>query len=213
MKWNLQVKKSTIALLVLLVVACGLYAYVFLGGQYFSENTQEDRSVVIENVVGIVKPLQPKTLVVPSIDLKADVEYVGVTEDGDMGTPSDYHDVAWYEPGYTPGERGNAVFAGHLDWAGNHGAFWSLHELEPGDVVLVKGKGRTLRYKVIGSKKYPYQTAHTKEIFGKSQTSQIKLITCDGNYDEGVENYEKRLVVTAVLVGEFPEQNIPDTKE
>ncbi|MDZ5784054.1 class F sortase [Marinococcus luteus] len=57
----------------------------------------------------------PEELSVPSIDVSAPLEPVGVLDNGQMGVPSSEKGVAWFEPGPEPGEKGNAVMAGHVD--------------------------------------------------------------------------------------------------
>ena len=40
--------------------------------------------------------------------------------------PSKPTDVAWYKPGPAPGEAGDAVIDGHLDWTTGRAVFWDL---------------------------------------------------------------------------------------
>src|SRR5665647_1830768 len=54
----------------------------------------------------------PVRLKIPTINVDATVESVGLTPDGDMDLPKDPDDVAWYELA-RPGEDGSAVMAGH----------------------------------------------------------------------------------------------------
>lgn len=145
-------------------------------------------------------PVAPTRLRIPKIDVSAVVESVGVDTDGNMAAPSDWRDVSWYEPGFSPGEVGNAVFAGHLDWDGNTAVFWDLDELRSGDVVQVEGDGRLLTYVVTSVEVYDYDVVDTSPIFGTAEGSQIKLITCDGEFIDGSDTYEKRLIVTAQLI-------------
>lgn len=146
------------------------------------------------------EPLTPQRLQIPAIDVDANVEAVGVNEEGDMAAPSDWRDVSWYQPGFAPGEQGNAVLSGHLDWEENRAVFWDLNKLQTGDVVQVSEDNRHLTYMVTGSKEYDYQVTDTTPIFGESNVSQLKLITCDGDFIEGSDTYEKRLIVTAQLI-------------
>ena len=47
-------------------------------------------------------------------------------------------DTAWFAPGVRPGQPGNAVIAGHVDYAGiGPVVFWNLRTLTPGAEVWV----------------------------------------------------------------------------
>src|SRR5688500_5522994 len=55
-------------------------------------------------------------LTVPKIQIDANVIVLGVETDGTMQAPAAPLDVAWYSFSTYPGYKGNAVFAGHLDF-------------------------------------------------------------------------------------------------
>jgi LPXTG-site transpeptidase (sortase) family protein len=138
----------------------------------------------------------PKELIIPAINVRAAVEHVGTTPDGAMDVPKDPSDVAWFEKGFRPGERGNAVIAGHLDSATDRAVFWDLNKLKPGDKVLVQGEdGSEHAFQVIGAETYPYDRAPLDKIFGPSDAPMLNLITCNGTFDRASRNYDKRLVV------------------
>jgi LPXTG-site transpeptidase (sortase) family protein len=197
------------------VIAFGIgIVCIVLVGIYVSssstatEQTPQSMSVTREATSSAVSfrkatsaaPLTPQKLQIPAIGVDANVEAVGVNEEGNMAAPSDWRDVSWYQPGFKPGERGNAVLSGHLDWKENKAVFWDLNKLQTGDVVQVSEGSRRLTYMVTGSKEYDYQVTNTTPIFGESDVSQLKLITCDGDFIEGSDTYEKRLIVTAQLI-------------
>ncbi|HLH68118.1 MAG TPA: class F sortase [Candidatus Dormibacteraeota bacterium] len=144
----------------------------------------------------------PAQLVIPKIGVRANVEEVGTDGHGDMGVPKDWHDVAWYAPGVVPGQPGDAVMAGHLDWYGGVKAvFWSLAQLQPGDMVRVVTKdGLTLDFQVSDREKVPY-TAHPAGLFATSGPPQLSLITCTGTWDTAKSVYLERLIVNANYVG------------
>lgn len=145
-------------------------------------------------------PLTPQRLRIPSVGVDTAVESVGVNEQGNMKAPENWRHVSWYESGFAPGESGNAVFSGHLDWDDNEAVFWDLNKLQAGDMVHVTEDNRQLSYMVTKRERYDYRVADTSDVFGSSSISQIKLITCDGEFFEGSDTYQKRLIVTAQLV-------------
>jgi hypothetical protein len=61
---------------------------------------------------------QPTSLAIPAIGVNAAVEQVGVNAQGNMDVPRNPNNTAWYAPGARPGQQGNAVIAGHVDYAG-----------------------------------------------------------------------------------------------
>lgn len=144
----------------------------------------------------------PVRLLVPSQHIDAYVEPVGAKENGDMATPSNFHNVAWYMMGSAPGERGSAVIAGHVDNAlGLAGVFKELKNVRPGDDIYVEtAEGKKLRFEVVSSKSYAYNKAPADAIFDDTGPSRLALITCDGDWIKDKKTYDHRLVVTARLV-------------
>lgn len=148
------------------------------------------------------QPLTPARLRVPALGIDAPVEPVGVNALGAMASPSSFSGVAWYRGGARPGEKGNAVLAGHLtNAAGTAGVFEELHLLAIGDEIEVRGSdGRALRYIVRAMSVYPMDRAPREDIFiGDKSASRLVLVTCNGAFDRDVRSYDKRLVVTAEL--------------
>src|SRR4051812_9478797 len=60
---------------------------------------------------------KPARLLIPSIGVNAAVESVGLskTGSGDIGIPSNFVDVAWYNRSPRPGDSGISIIDGHLD--------------------------------------------------------------------------------------------------
>src|SRR5947209_5303481 len=76
------------------------------------------------------KPGLPVHLKIPSINVDAAIEGVGLTPDGTMDVTKEAQGVAWYKLGRRPGERGSAVIAGHYGWKnGRAAAFDNLSKL------------------------------------------------------------------------------------
>ncbi len=142
------------------------------------------------------RPALPKQLLIPAIHVDAPVERVGTTPEGAMDVPREWNDVGWFEKGYRPGERGSAVIAGHLDSTTDRAVFWDLNKLQPGDKVVVKGEdGSERTFQVVGSEIYVYYQAPLDRIFGPAGAPMLNLVTCNGTFDRGAKNYDKRLVV------------------
>jgi len=141
----------------------------------------------------------PTRLLVPAIGVDAQVEAVGLDAQGRMATPSGASTVAWYQPGPTPGEVGNAVIAGHLDWTTGPAVFWRLGTLHPGDdVTVVRANGSQAHFIVDGTSMMSYN-APTDGLFTRDGPPSLTLITCAGAWDRQRGTYLQRLVVHATL--------------
>lgn len=143
----------------------------------------------------------PNKILIPEIDVNANVEVVQMDTKGNMDVPKNTYNVAWYSLGYSPGEQGSAVFAGHYDTeAGSPAVFWNLGKLNIGDTVtVVDTAGKELGYSVVRVETYPYDNFPIKEVFGSSNKSQLNLITCGGVWDKRLKTYRERLVVFTEL--------------
>jgi hypothetical protein len=151
----------------------------------------------------VPRPGLPVRLVIPSIKVDAAVEHVGLTSDGDMDVPKDYHNVAWYQPGPRPGEQGNAAIDGHVDSKTNTAVFWDLRKLKPGDDIIVIGDDGVERHFVVKSiESYTTGNAPLQRIFGSTTGAHLNLITCDqsSTFNRSQGGYASRLVVYTDLV-------------
>lgn len=155
--------------------------------------------------VKVKKNVQSKAekIVIPSIGVKAKIDGVGLTSDGNMDVSKNTDAVSWFELGAAPGEKGHAVMAGHLDTdSGADGVFNKLDELKKGDGIFVVNADREVLYfQVSEVGVYDRNGAPMNEIFGPSDKARLRLITCAGKWNGRVGQYEKRLVVFADLAG------------
>ncbi len=149
-------------------------------------------------------PAPPVKLLIPAIGVDAAVESVGLsrTGNGDMGIPTNFTDVAWYNGGPVPGMPGSAVIDGHLDGRNVRKAvFHDLGSLKSGDLVeVVDRAGKTLQFQVVRLVTYDYN-ASTSDIFsGDTSKARLNLITCAGDWMKSQKLYNKRIVVFTELV-------------
>jgi sortase (surface protein transpeptidase) len=150
-------------------------------------------------------------LVIDKIGVRAKVEEVGVDSTGRMDIPRVPTDVALYAPGaepkmvpgVAPGNRGDAVVDGHLNWTGlPHGPFWDLNKLVVGDLIKILYKnGKEVDFKVTHSQTVSYKTDPSKlGMFTTTGSPRLTLVTCTGDFDFRGNVYAERLVVDAALV-------------
>lgn len=137
----------------------------------------------------------PVRLKIPSINIDAAIEYVGVTDKGEMDVPKDTNDVGWFNLGPRPGEMGSAVFAGHFDGVyGEDAVFTNLSKLKEGDKLYVEDdNGNSITFVVKGSR--IYDPGYADEVFSRNDGIYLNLITCDGVWDRSKKSFSKRLVV------------------
>jgi len=135
-------------------------------------------------------------LLIPKIGVDAPFSDKVVPPDGQMPIPNSWDDVAYYDfsqfpdLGGLPGNGGNIVLAGHVDYI-RHGpaVFWRLHELEPGDVVTIRMNDSTeYNYKIEFNKVLDPQGADWSAIVSATADESVTLITCTGVFEAGHYN-------------------------
>jgi len=143
----------------------------------------------------------PKTLKIASLKVNANIQYVGLNDDGSVAVPTSEKEVAWYMFGPRPGEEGNAVIVGHRDSKTNpNGVFRRLNDLKIGDKIeIVDVNGNTLKFNVIKKAAYDDSNAPMKEIFGTGDKKMLNLITCSGAWNAKENNYDNRTVIYSEL--------------
>jgi LPXTG-site transpeptidase (sortase) family protein len=142
-------------------------------------------------------PAPPARLTIAKLGVDAVVEAVGVDAQGRMATPSSPDKVAWYQPGATPGQSGDAVIDGHLDSVSGPAVFWHLDQLQAGDQILIATADKTtLRFVVDATWTIDFDRP-IDPLFTMSGAPTLSLITCHGSWDRGQATYSKRLIVHA----------------
>ncbi|MEX0931153.1 MAG: class F sortase [Candidatus Paceibacterota bacterium] len=141
----------------------------------------------------------PTRLLIPAIGINANIEYVGITDDGTekMDVPSNLIDVGWYKHGVRPGMRGSAVIAGHLNGKYTpHAVFSNLHRLEIGDKVhIINEQQLKETFYVVKIETYAHDALTTDVFVSTDGKARLNLITCSGNWLAEEDVYSKRTVV------------------
>ncbi len=189
-------KRITLAILLLLIIG-------FIGW-YFWQHAQKPSPEALNTVVSQIEEKKseapvflPSRLIIPELSIDTKIVEVGQTAAGNMDVPQNLVDVGWYKYGVKPGEKGNAVVAGHVNGRGNKKAvFWYLKTLEVGDdVYVVDNSGQKLHFRVVDSQVYPADNSPLEYIFGATEKTRLNLITCSFN-DEAGRNSDRRVVFT-----------------
>jgi len=197
-------KKLGLIFIFLLTVFGGLY----IGAHFFPQKASLSQKATTDTTVSAslpaeTSPSQPQTLTIQKLGVNAEIESVAMDEKGNMDVPKQVMNVAWYNLGAKPGERGNAVIAGHLDTVtGKPAVFFKLSTLEAGDTIMVTdADNNSYTYTVVSKENYPYDNFPLQEVFGVSSKKRLNLITCEGSFDQTAKNYSHRTVVYAELSG------------
>lgn len=143
----------------------------------------------------------PQRLMIPTLDVDAPVEHVGLDAEKKMDVPKEAMNAAWYMLGAKPGEIGSAVLAGHFDKVtGAPAVFYRLGELEKGDEVQIEDEtGQLLTFEVTDKVTYPHDNMPLEEIFAGRDGRRLNLITCEGAFDNSTRLYSHRTVIYATL--------------
>lgn len=154
----------------------------------------------LRQALAIVAPAKPPTrLTIPTINVDAAVEQVGLDTQGRMAAPARTEDVGWYQPGAAPGDVGNAVIDGHLDWYNGPAVFARLAKMKVGDqITVLREDGTKAKFTVDSTSVMPYD-ASTDSLFTKGGPPSLTLITCAGTWDRQRGTYLQRLVVHSSL--------------
>ena len=125
--------------------------------------------------------------------------------DGALTAPSGPWVVAWYRQSARPGESGNVVMGGHVDyWTVGPAVFSGLGTLAEGEEIKVTdAAGNAYTYAVEWVRAYPVADltpGQLRQIVGPTEEPSLTLITCSGGFDRGRGEYLMRLVVRAVRV-------------
>jgi LPXTG-site transpeptidase (sortase) family protein len=195
--------KKIFSIALLTIISIAVMIFVLLHGFFYAFSDQISipssfqKSLMQEATKDF--RLYPTQLRIPSINIDAQVQDVGITKNGNMATPNNFTDVGWFKYGALPGTIGSAVIAGHVDDGfALPAVFSNLNDIKKGDDIYVDTVGgTTIRFVVTDIKTYDY-TAPTEEIFNQTNGSFLKLITCAGVWVDKYKTHNKRLVVTAI---------------
>ncbi|MEU5088048.1 class F sortase [Streptomyces sp. NPDC021356] len=148
-------------------------------------------------------PSPPTRIRIPSIRVNAPLMGLGLTPAGSLDVPpaSDKNLAGWYEAGTTPGERGTAIVAGHVDNTQGPAVFYDLGALKKDSVVEVDRRdGGVAVFTVDAVEVYAAKDFPDKKVYGPAKRPELRVITCGGGYSRAT-GYQGNVVVFAHLTG------------
>jgi LPXTG-site transpeptidase (sortase) family protein len=143
--------------------------------------------------------LTPARLVIPRINLDATIEARGLDANRNMQTAKDFNHVAWYDLGPAPGQPGDALLNGHVNWWTGAAVFTRLSQIRMGDeVIVIRADGARVMFKVTARRTVAWN-ARISSLFAPSPVATLTLITCTGTWNPLIQSDNQRLLVSAVL--------------
>jgi len=147
----------------------------------------------------------PVRLLIPAIGVDTGLMSLGLQDDGSLEVPPEGFPAGWYTEAPTPGEIGPAIIAGHVDWDGSPGVFFSLRDLASGDAITVeRTDGSAATFRVGSVQQFPKDEFPTDAVYADIAHAGLRLITCGGSFDRAARSYEDNIVVFADLAGVDP---------
>jgi hypothetical protein len=145
---------------------------------------------------------RPVRVLIPAIGVDSDLMDLGLQDDGTLEVPPEGFPAGWFTGAPTPGERGPAVIAGHVDWGGSPGVFAELRDVVVGDEITVEREdGSIAVFRVVEVGQYPKDAFPTAAVYGDLDHAGLRVITCGGDFDSAAHSYLDNTVVFADLVG------------
>lgn len=154
-----------------------------------------------------VAPSHPKFISIPSLGIKnSRVFSVGVTENGELDTPTNIFDTGWYKESATPGTGvGALLMDGHNGGPTTDGVFKRLPELTRGETIIVeRGDGEVFTYVVQENKAMTLNEANNGGMKMMAESADISkeglnIISCIGTWIPKDQTYSDRQMLRAVL--------------
>ncbi|GAA1343370.1 class F sortase [Arthrobacter roseus] len=153
--------------------------------------------------VPVLPASDPVSFTIPAIGAGSELLSLGLRDNGSLEVPPDGPGApaSWYNDSPTPGERGPAVLLGHVNATDSGpGIFADLRKLKAGDTIdVLREDGTTATFTVDRGEQYTKNTFPTQRVYGNTEGSELRLITCDG-YDPDTGEFDDNYVVYAKLV-------------
>jgi LPXTG-site transpeptidase (sortase) family protein len=147
----------------------------------------------------------PVRLTIPALGIEAPIIALGVDDEGRMDIPRDVGEVGWYRYGPTPGDRGSAVLAAHVDSRSQGpGVFFRLGTLTPGDFVEVETEEGSQTWVVRAVETIEKDELPLDRVFARGGEPVLTLITCGGSFSRSLSSYDSNVVVVAVPLVDSP---------
>jgi len=146
----------------------------------------------------------PVRLRIPETDVDAPMTRLGLAGNGSLEVPpaEDRNLAGWYGDGVTPGAKGTAIVAGHVDNAGGPAVFYTLGALKKGHRIEIdREDGKTAVFTVDAVEVYDNDSFPDEKVYGATDRAELRVITCGGGFSEKRGGYQGNVVAFGHLIG------------
>ncbi|MFD6190219.1 class F sortase [Streptomyces sp. NPDC060275] len=205
-----RVKDTAIAAVTAVALCSG--AWLLLGGARTDAPPQPSAAQARTDRAGqagrgaaapALPPSPPDRVRIPAIGVDTPLTGLGLTGTGSLDVPpaGKKNLAGWYEAGTTPGERGTAIVAGHVDNAEGPAVFYRLGALEKGSAIEIDRRdGGVAVFTVDAVEVYAADAFPDAKVYGAADRPELRVITCGGPYSRST-GYQGNVVVFAHLTG------------
>ncbi|MGI9597621.1 MAG: class F sortase, partial [Acidimicrobiales bacterium] len=152
-----------------------------------------------EVVTAALQAPDPTAVRIPALDVNASTTPLGIRDDGKIEVPQDYQQTGWWRDGPEPGEVGPAVILGHVDSYEGPAVFYGLETLSVGESIHIdRVDGSTVTFVVERIEQHPKDDFPTLDVYGPTDESELRLVTCGGSFDREARSYRDNVIVFAV---------------
>lgn len=210
----------------LLALVLGAVLLSGCGTEFVADPPREPRPTSTPDAELDVPVANPTAITIPKLGVTSSLIPLGLGANGELETPpvTEPGQAGWYAGAdprtedadgdgvpdgdgdeFQPGEIGPAVIAGHVDGVvdgrkGQPGIFHRLHELAPGDEILIDRDGQAqLRFVVTGVQRYAKAAFPTRQVYDPTDVPELRLITCGGAFDRFSGHYLDNVIAWATL--------------
>jgi sortase (surface protein transpeptidase) len=158
------------------------------------------KKTTTERVSYDVPAHHPRNLIIEKIGIEANIQPMGLLENGALDAPKTAWEVGWYNKSALPGSNRNALLIdGHVnDALDSPGVFYNIGSLTPGDEMKIeRGDHQVFSYKVVKVEQLPLEKVDMAGMLHSiiPEKEGLNLITCGGIYDYERQTYQDRILV------------------
>ena len=153
----------------------------------------------------------PYVIQIPTARMQAKIVWLRLTDNTALGSPDNPFVVGWWVDGAAPGEVGNVLLDGHVDYTDiteevGTGVSWFLADVTVGDPILIRNDAaqETYVYRVTEATAVAADDGDALRYLQNSSEPVLTFITCEGAFDHEAFEYPERRIVRAALEAIVP---------
>lgn len=150
---------------------------------------------------GPAGPAAPAHVTIPSLGISSPIMELGLNADRTVEVPPAGQGMTtgWYTGSAVPGEPGAAVLIGHNETRSGDAVFHDLKKIRKGaDIAVEGGDGTTVHFTVTATEAVKKDAFPSQKVYGPTDDRALRLITCDGLYDDEGHTVDNLIVYATV---------------